>query len=989
MPRKRKIEDSDYAPELDKIKKRRMYNSRRTKASRKLENLQQHSKRTREDRRLENSLRTKEKRKVENSKRTKEKRKLENAARRLKSDITGMEYDVASPFPPTTEQLRFTGQILGNSIAALFAQQSPSPEISYAAVVAEQLTSYTRPIIDFTLYQFRNECCLKQFGDINISRAAANKALNSLDKILLINDHYQLMFDFSVYDIYNPPSLTELKKLSTRHPYQPVSAILREDVDSCRKVIHSHIESVIKYRLNNPEYKDDIFDDCPIVENEDPCARYRYPPFEKYLRHENNIICNIMAGRHCESLNPKDFKISFNELIAFQINSEAKFAKVYRKGARKCFLMPADFKDDAMRQFYRHKFEQFEEFCDRGGEVVKDNKQDSFFEVDKLGVSKGADFVEEHSMRRRVQLEYARDNNFVGSEEGEVEHQPKPGSNVLSSNSYSVPMEECAFVVNSLSRRMDSSKFNDEAESARKHYLDARDVCLTAWEVRNDTYLLVEKLCKIIKDIVVGKHEECQCEAKEAPICDALVIQADQYLMELREANKDMNNGRYKSQLVDDTLIRLEDICNLFKQLFSTGDCKDVDKHAFHERIESLREFYLKLGTQGTCLFYEKLSIYEKLKSTLNGVCCVCGIRCLIPEKSGELKNAEAFRDLLKVEDDEVVEWEALKRHEEDELGELAKQCFHIEYVEHDKKHYHILHINDPSEDNAMEKSCCLIKDGRLSKLPACDDCFDRLKKAYKHLREEKPSTETPASVHSNSDSNGREKSKLNEAIGMLKRLSFKRCDLGRIPKSLLKLCNSGRTAIAPFTAYTIIRQLRSSKHLPGSAQHSTKGSKFSIPSEGVSGKEFVIPLTHEDFINSFQRQLPRENVAERHRVLFLGNNSDWNSIESTLNRQARGQSFDVMECYNLLKLLKRTKALASDFSVKRKSSLGLLQRKVDIEMSRITNTTDSSTGIILEPSSRVHQMEDSCSDDVAAARLLIENNGVKTTAPGISTSMF
>ena len=108
-----------------------------------------------------------------------------------------------------------------------------------------------------------------------------------------------------------------------------------------------------------------------------------------------------------------------------------------------------------------------------------------------------------------------------------------------------------------------------------------------------------------------------QCEGKEAPICNALVKQADRYSKPLREANKDLNNGRYKSQVVDDTLIRLEDICNLFKQLFSTGDCRDVDKHAFHERFESLQEFYVKLGTHSTSLFYEKPSIYEKLKSIL------------------------------------------------------------------------------------------------------------------------------------------------------------------------------------------------------------------------------------------------------------------------------------------------------------------------------------------------------------------------------------
>ena len=69
-------------------------------------------------------------------------------SRKLKSDISEMEYDISSPFPPTAEQLTYTGKILENSIAALFAQQSPSPEMSYAVVVADQLKSYTRPIID-------------------------------------------------------------------------------------------------------------------------------------------------------------------------------------------------------------------------------------------------------------------------------------------------------------------------------------------------------------------------------------------------------------------------------------------------------------------------------------------------------------------------------------------------------------------------------------------------------------------------------------------------------------------------------------------------------------------------------------------------------------------------------------------------------------------------------------------------------------------------
>ena len=153
--------------------------------------------------------------------------------------------------------------------------------------------------------------------------------------------------------------------------------------------------------------------------------------------------------------------------------------------------------------------------------------------------------------------------------------------------------------------------------------------------------------------------------------------------------------------------------------------------------------------------------------------------------------------------------------------------------------------------------------------------------------------------------------------------------------------------------------------------------------------KEFIIPLLHDEFINSFQKDLPRENVATRHRVLFLGNDKDWRSMESTLNRQNRGQYFDAFESYNLLNLLKKTGALSPEFTVKRKGCLGLLQRKVDMEMSKTTQTTDSTKGIVLETSQRIHEMDTSCSDDVAAARFVTESDGRKTTVPGISSSLF
>ena len=211
-----------------------------------------------------------------------------------------MAYDISSPFPPTADQLTYTGKILENSIAALFAQQSPSPEITYAAVVAEQLRSYTRPIIEFTISQFEYECCHRLFGDLNFAKAAANKALNNLDKILLINNHYQLMCDFSVWDICNPPSLTELKLLSTRHPVQPISGLLKKEIDSFKKQIYSQIDSIINYRRSNSEDTED-------TQGEDSYRRYCYTPSENYSWLENNVVFNVMNGRHYESSAARDF----------------------------------------------------------------------------------------------------------------------------------------------------------------------------------------------------------------------------------------------------------------------------------------------------------------------------------------------------------------------------------------------------------------------------------------------------------------------------------------------------------------------------------------------------------------------------------------------------------------------------------------------------------------------------------------------------------
>ena len=172
---------------------------------------------------------------------------------------------------------------------------------------------------------------------------------------------------------------------------------------------------------------------------------------------------------------------------------------------------------------------------------------------------------------------------------------------------------------------------------------------------------------------------------------------------------------------------------------------------------------------------------------------------------------------------------------------------YHIAFAKRDKEYYHILDFDEVSvnENKGMDPS--LIKNGKLSKLPACDTCFENLKRAHNFLLEHQTSsdnsTDTSSSENSSNSSSVTSSREGDnpwiKALQMLKPLSFKHCDLGRIPKTMPKLNSCERTAIAPFVAFTKIKQLRSSKHLPGSAQSSTSGSKFSIPSKAVAEKEF------------------------------------------------------------------------------------------------------------------------------------------------------
>ena len=484
--------------------------------------------------------------------------------------MSGMEYDVSSPFPPSAEQLHFSGQILGNSIAALFAQQSPSPEISYAAVVAEQLRVYTRPLIDYTLHQFRLECCSKLYGDLSFGKAAANKALDTLDKILILNNHYQLMWDFDVWDIFHPPSIIELKQLSAGIHCQPVSALLKKEIDNSKKQIYAHIESIILYRKSNPRSMEGIIhdEDCTSSMNEGSSPRYGYPPCEKYYRLENNLAFNVIEGRLDESPKAKDFKICTNELIAFQINKEAKFNKVYRENSNECFLMPAEFKNQAMRNFFRLKFEQFNNIF--GHEMKDADAFGKILEDSRVSMREELDFALEHSERQRVEVEYLTANGVAVEDESKGEMRAPFFQYETQSNSESLPTTSIP-AGNEDAGRNNLSDFDAEFERARKHFLDSRDVLIKDWELRDNTQGLLEKLGMTVEKLIKGEHVACQC-GKQTTSCNKLREQFDHSLKMLRQANEDLSEGLSISQILKNILVKLDYISKRF------GECVSLVK---------------------------------------------------------------------------------------------------------------------------------------------------------------------------------------------------------------------------------------------------------------------------------------------------------------------------------------------------------------------------------------------------------------------------
>ena len=131
-------------------------------------------------------------------------------------------------------------------------------------------------------------------------------------------------------------------------------------------------------------------------------------------------------------------------------------------------------------------------------------------------------------------------------------------------------------------------------------------MCLISWKVRDDAQELLEKLCNSMHDIVSAKHEECHCKTTGELCCKTLLKQADRYFKLLRDKNEDLEAKRSLSQILADTLVKLEVALKWYIDLISQGNCSEVDKQFFRDRIEALKNSISRWEVTAPLFFMRK-----------------------------------------------------------------------------------------------------------------------------------------------------------------------------------------------------------------------------------------------------------------------------------------------------------------------------------------------------------------------------------------------
>ena len=96
----------------------------------------------------------------------------------------------------------------------------------------------------------------------------------------------------------------------------------------------------------------------------------------------------------------------------------------------------------------------------------------------------------------------------------------------------------------------------------------------------------------------------------------------------------------------------------------------------------------------------------------------------------GSLRMLKKILHLLQLTESEVERFTALVHFIGDRIGKLAQQCFHIEKI--GEKYYFILDLDEEKfyskQGENEERDYSLIKEGKLTKLTACESCFNLLR---------------------------------------------------------------------------------------------------------------------------------------------------------------------------------------------------------------------------------------------------------------------
>ena len=196
-----------------------------------------------------------------------------------------------------------------------------------------------------------------------------------------------------------------------------------------------------------------------------------------------------------------------------------------------------------------------------------------------------------------------------------------------------------------------------------------------------------------------------------------------------------------------------------------------------------------------------------------------------------------------------------------DKIGKLAQRCYHIVNLRNQLYHFldfdEELYQQDGSDydgkDPTQDSRFSLVASGKVRKLPACKHCFEALKKRHSFITKNGEDYES-------------------DKCPPLPKFCFKERDFGRIPVELPVLGRVGRTAISPFVAFTRILQLRNPVKDAACGQQATTGSNYSIGTETINGKEFYMAMNDDEFCESYKTSLPRDDIASRLRIFFMGN---------------------------------------------------------------------------------------------------------------------